>query len=109
MPLIVGNPEDAASKIAIRAIIHHVGAAYFERVVNTVKREMAKSGVFRWQPSIDNMLFETCPAPEPWVGQWAYKLRCTHLMDDNSVQVCEFWLPESQIELARQDKLTELH
>lgn len=109
MSLIIGNAADEAAKVFIRGIIHCVGPFYFERVVNTTKREMAKSGVFNWKPSLDNMLFEVSPAPEPWVGQWAFRLRCTHLMDDNSVQVCEFWLPESQLALARADKLTDLH
>lgn len=109
MTLIIGNPEDAATKVLIRGIIHCVGSHYFERVVNTTRREMANSGVFNWKPSIDNMLFEVSAAPEPWVGQFAFRLRCTHLMEDNSVQVCEFWLPESQISLALADKLTELH
>jgi hypothetical protein len=109
MSLIIGKPADEAAKVFIRGIIHCVGPFYFERVVNTTKREMAKSGVFNWKPSLDNMLFEVGPAPEPWAGQWAFRLRCTHLMDDNSVQVCEFWLPESQLSLALADKLTDLH
>lgn len=103
-----GQAEHEATKVAVRAIVHHVGPHYFERVVNTVRREMAKSGVFNWQPSIDNMLFETCPAPDPWRGQWCYKLRCVHDLGNGEILVNEFYLPESQIDLAKADKLTEL-
>lgn len=109
MTLIIGNPEDAATKVFISGIIHCVGAAYFERTVNTTKREMAKSGIFNWKPRFDNMLFEIAPAPEPWVGQWCFKMRHTHLCDDNSVQICEYYLPQSQLSLAMADKLSDVH
>lgn len=108
MTFVIGNMKDAAAKIYISGIVHHTGPHYFERVVNTVKREMAKEGIFAWSPGVDNMLFEIVPAPEPWVGQWCYKLRCVHVYDSGQVQVCEFYLPQSQVELARADKLSEL-
>lgn len=107
--LIIGNPDDAATKAFVAGIISCVGPYFFERCANTTKREMAKSGVFNWKPRHDNMLFEVTIAPEPWVGQWAFRLRCTHLMDDNSVQICDFFLPQSQREMARADKLSDSH
>lgn len=101
------DAEASATRIAISAVVHHVGNDYFQRCVNTAVREHLKAGVFGWKPSVGNMLFETCPAPEPWRGQWAYRLRLTAPCADNSVNVIEFWLPQSDISLALKGNLKD--
>jgi hypothetical protein len=87
--------------VMIRAIQQLCGAAWLESCVTKTQSEFAKKGVFAWKMLDTNVLLDVAPAPEPYRGEWCYRLKTTHITPTGEVHVCEFYLPQSDIPLSR--------
>lgn len=90
-----GLPMTGGAMIA--AIRELCGAAWLEGCETRTKAEFAKKGVFGWQLIDTNVILDVVPMPNPWVGQWGFRLKTANISPGGQVEVCEFYLPQSEI------------
>ena len=92
---IGGAPITAG--VMIKALKEICGAAWLEGCEERARQEMAKRGVLGWQMLDTNVLLDVVPMPQPWVGQWGYRLKCAHIERGGDVHVAEFYLPQCEL------------
>lgn len=88
----------------VQALLFHTSAMWLETVEKKSQAEFAKKGVFGWELLDTNVLFDVVPAPNPWAGEWAYRVKTVAITEAGDVHVCEFYLPASQIGEAKSGK-----
>ena len=87
--------------IMIRAVRELCGATWLETCETKARFEFAKKGVFVWKLLDTNTLLTVAPAPEPYVGEWCFRLHLTHITPAGQVHDCEFFLPQSDLPLSK--------
>ena len=87
-----------AGFVIMRAfMIDRFGEDYVTKVINAAKGQFAKQSVFGWEPDDGNMVIDVSPMPEPWRGEWGYRLRFTAILGSNDVVINQFYVPSSAL------------
>ena len=86
------------------------GAEYIEKVVRKSREEFAKGGVLGWQPTDANTVIDVSPMPEPWKGQWGFRIRMCAAVGGRAddMLINQFYVPASTIPLFRKGIFTSL-
>lgn len=77
-------------------MISMFGADYLSKVTKQAKKQMAVWGDIAWSPSDANMTIDVSPMPDPWKGQWGYRIRFCSLRDGD-VCVAQFYVPQCSL------------
>lgn len=98
---VLGSAPLTAGVMA-RAVKELCGAYFLEGCEQRSKLEFAKKGLLGWELKDTNILLDIIPMPEPWIGQWGYRLKIAEVQLSGDVHVCEFYMPQSEIPLSKQ-------
>lgn len=112
-----GNPEGAiddekAPFFVMREFMKTMfGAEYIEKLIRRCKEEFAKGGVMSWQPSDANTIVDVSPMPEPWVGQWGFRIRMVAKtgIRETDILINQFYVPQSTIPMFKRGDYSSLH
>jgi hypothetical protein len=67
-------PISGTLSIMARAAAATIGQERWLQAINKAAGYFASKGVLGWRPDDATTLLDVCPLPEPYVGQWGYRL-----------------------------------
>lgn len=103
------NEQSAGFHIMRQFIIDVFGGSYLERLTQVAKAEFAKSAILNFTPSDANTVIDVSPMPDPWRGQWGYRIRFVsfyHVRDEPIV--LQFYVPQSTIPAFKKGDFTSM-
>jgi hypothetical protein len=67
-------PQVGTLSIMARAAAATIGQERWLQAINKARGYFASKGVIGWVPDDATTLLDVCPLPEPYTGQWGYRL-----------------------------------
>lgn len=84
---------NAPFKIMRDCILALFGESYLNRILDINRTAFASQGIFAWRPNDANIVMDVTPMPEPWVGQWGYRLRFCSYDSTGDICINQFFVP----------------
>ena len=97
LPENLQSSETAGFTIMRKFMAEMFGPEYIDKCMKVARPEFAKCGVFNWRPSDANIVADVSPMPQPWPGQWGFRLRFCAILPDGDAHVLQFYVPASTI------------
>ena len=108
LPENLQSSEKAGFEIMKSFILEMFGDAYLDKVVRKCREEFAKGGVIGWTPNDANTVVDVSPMPNPWVGQWGFRIRFAAIQGDGNALVNQFYVPQSTIPLFKKGQMSAM-
>jgi hypothetical protein len=99
----LGLPENLQSTakagfIVMRAfMVDRFGEAYVTKLIRAAKESFVKQAIFGWEPDDGNTVVDVSPMPDPWRGQWGYRIRFCAVRSDDDITISQFYVPSSAL------------
>lgn len=103
------SSEKAGFNVMRAFMLEMFGPAYTDKVLRMSRREFAKKGFLAWEPNDANIVADVSPMPEPWAGDWGYRLRFAAIEADGNVCVNQFYVPSKSVPAVRKGGFQELN
>lgn len=85
------------------------GESYLNKVLDVNLKAFASRGIFGWRPNDANIVMDVTPCPEPWVGDWGYRIRFCAWDAVGDIVINQFYVPSRQIPHLRSGNLGVLN
>jgi hypothetical protein len=89
-------PVVGTLSIMARAAHDTIGAERWQGALNKARGYFASKGIIGWRPDDATTLMDVIPLPDPYVGQWGYRLQFAH-MSGKEVHVMKLLFPYQEI------------
>jgi hypothetical protein len=89
-------PVAGTLSIMARAACDTIGAERWQNALNKAWGIFASKGVIGWRPDDAATLMDVIPLPDPYVGQWGYRLQFAHQVG-KEMHVVKIIIPYSEI------------
>ncbi len=108
LPENLQSSEKAGFEVMKAFMVDAFGSSYLDSVSRKCREEFAKGGVLGWKPNDGNTVIDVSPMPDPWRGQWGFRIRFAAIESDGNTLVNQFYVPQSTIPMFRNGQMSAM-